>query len=171
MAMKSILKTISLTLILLCCVYTGANAFQKSFAGKTQSSPYATIALLPGDSRSLDLEYDGLLWKTGVFNLALITAIIPDDEIHYLSIMFTPRGETGNDIGFFTFGGFIYTKERKVGFIQFLEPRLTYGSENVEYIINVYPAISTGVVFSAVIVEYFDFDYPFMLTLTATLSN
>ena len=171
MAMKFILKTIFIALIICCCVQTGANAFQKAFTGKTQSSRYATIALLPGDSRSLDLEYDGLLWETGVFNLSFITAIIPDDEIHYLSIMFTPRGEAGNDIGFFTLGGFIYTKERKVGFIQFLEPRLTYGSENVDYIINVYPAISTGVIFSAVIVEYFDFDYPFRLTLTATLSN
>jgi hypothetical protein len=171
MAMKSTLKTIVIALIIFCCVQTGENALQKAFALEAQSSRYAAIALLPGDSRSLDLEYDGLLWKTGVFNLSFITAIIPDDEIHYLSITFTPRGEAGNDIGFFTVGGFIYTKERKVGFIQFLEPRLSYGTENVEYISNVYPAISTGVVFSAVIVEYFDFDYPFKLTLTATLSN
>jgi len=166
--MKSILKTILIALIIFCCAQTGANTVQEAFALETQGT---AITLLPGDSRSLDLEYDGLLRKTGVFNLSFITAIIPDDEIHYLSITFTPRGEAGNDIGFFTFGGFIYTKERKVGFIQFLEPRLSYGTENVEYIINVYPAISTGVVFSAVIVEYFDFDYPFKLTLTATLSN
>jgi len=169
--MKSILKRVFIALIIFCCIQTGENVLQEAFALETQSSRYATIALLPGDSRSLDLEYDGLLWKTGVFNLSFITAIIPDDEIHYLGITFTPRGEAGNDIGFFTVGGFIYTKERKVGFIQFLEPRLSYGTENVEYISNVYPAISTGVVFSAVIVEYFDFDYPFKLTLTATLSN
>jgi hypothetical protein len=164
-------KTLFITLIALFCVQIGENAFQEACAFETQSSRYATIALVPGDSRSLDLEYDGLLWKTGVFNLASITAIIPDDEIHYLSITFTPRGAAGAEIGFFTTGVFTYGKEGKFKFLQFLEPRLSYGAENVEYIIDVYPAISTGVVFSAVIVEYFDFDYPFRLTLTATLSK
>jgi hypothetical protein len=169
--MKSILKTIFIALIICCCVQTGANAFQKAFTGKTQSNPYATITLLPGDSRSIDIEYDGMLWKSGVFNLSFITAAIPDDEIHYLSITFTPQGEAGAEIGVFTTGAFIYGKEGKFKFLKFLEPRLSYGAEDVQYIIDVYPAISTGVVFSAVIVEYFDFDYPFKLTLTATLSN
>jgi hypothetical protein len=169
--MKSIVKTVLITLIIFCCMQTGKIALQEVFALEAQSSRSAAIALMPGDSRSLDLEYDGMLWKSGVFNLSFITAVIPDDEIHYLSITFTPQGEAGAEIGFFTTGAFIYTNEGKVKFLTFLEPRLSYGTENVQYIINVYPAISTGVVFSAVIVEYFDFDFPFKLTLTATLSN
>ena len=169
--MKSILKKVFIALIICCCIQTGENVLQEAFALEAQSSRYAAITLLPGDSKSLDLEYDGLLWKTGVFNLSSITAVIPDNEIHYLDITFTPRGTAGTEIGFFTTGGFIYTNEGKVRFLTFLEPRLSYGAENVEYIINVYPTISTGVIFSAVVVEYFDFDYPFKLTLTATLSN
>jgi hypothetical protein len=31
--------------------------------------------------------------------------------------------------------------------------------------------VSAGIIFSAVLVEYQDFDFPFKMTLTATLSN
>jgi len=169
--MKASLKKFLLALIVCCCIPTGERAVQEASAVQIQNSRYASVALMPGDSRSIELEYDGLLWKTGVFNLCFITAIIPDEEIHYLSITFTPQSEAGAEIGFFTLGAFIYGKEGAFRFNQFLEPRLSYGSENIEYIINVYPAVSMGVVFSAVAVEYFDFDYPLKLTLTATLSN
>ncbi len=146
-------------------------SYGEAAALRLQSSRYAAVALMPGDSRSIDVEYDGLLWKTGVFNLCSITALIPDEEIHYLSITFTPQCEAGAEIGFFTLGGFIYGTAGSFKFNQFLEPRLSYGSENIEYIITVYPAVSIGIVFSAVAIEYFDFDYPFKLTLTATLSK
>jgi hypothetical protein len=168
--MKPTLKTVLITLIILCCSQIGTGTIREAAALETQSNTSA-IALMPGDTRSLDIEYDGMFWKSGVFNLSFITAAIPDDEIHYLSITFTPQESAGAEIGFFTTGAFLYGKEGKLKFLQFLEPRLSYGSENVQYIINVYPAISTGVVFSAVIVEYFDFEYPFKLTLTATLST
>jgi len=134
-------------------------------------TPFASMVLLPGDSRSVEMEYDDVLWSDGSSNVTLISAIIPDNEIHFLRINFTPRDESAADIGYFTTGSFIYTNQGNLGFLQFLEPRITYGTETSSYIIDIYPAASAGIVFSAVILEYQDFDFPFKMTLTVTLSN
>jgi len=134
---------------------------------------FGTMVLLPGDSKSIELEYQGVLWRDGSFNMAFVSTVIPDNQIHFLRINLTPRIDRAADIGYFSAGGFIYTNttEAKSGFLQFLEPRLTYGTDTVSYTIDVYPTVSAGVVFSAVMIEYQDFDFPFKMTLTATLSN
>jgi hypothetical protein len=137
----------------------------------TAAATVTNVVLLPGDSRTVELEYWDTIWWDGSCNVAIISAIIPDNEIHYLRVSFTPRDERAADIGYFTTGSFIYTNQTTTGLLQFLEPRLTYGAEATSYIIDVYPSVSAGIVFSAVILEYQDFDFPFKMTLTATLSN
>jgi len=160
---------LSITFLFLFLAAAGARdaASQPGTAG----TPFATIVLLPGDSRSVEMEYDDVFWSDGSSNVTIISAVIPDAEIHFLRINLTPREDRGADLGYFTAGGFIYTNEGRVAFLQFLEPRLTYGAETTSYIIDVYPAVSAGMIFSAVIMEYQDFDFPFRMTLTATLSN
>lgn len=158
---------ITLSFILLSASGAQAAAPRPGIAG----TPFASMVLLPGDSRSVEMEYDDVLWSDGSSNVTLISAIIPDNEIHFLRVNFTPRDDSAADIGYFTTGSFIYTNQEKFGFLQFLEPRLTYGTETTSYIIDVYPAASAGIVFSAVILEYQDFDFPFKMTLTVTLSN
>ena len=140
--------------------------------GLTEAT-YGTMVLLPGDSKSIELEYQGVLWQDGSFNMTFISAVIPDNQTHSLNINLTPSMDSAANIGYFSTGGFIYTNtsEGKSGFLQFLQPQLTYGTDTVSYTINVYPTVSAGVVFSAVVVEYQDFDFPFKMTLTATLSN
>ena len=164
---KKTILYITLSFILLSAAGARAATPRPGLAG----TPVASLVLLPGDSRSVELEYDDVLWKYGSFNMTIISAIIPDNQIHYLRINLTPRGDGGADLSYFSIGGFIYTNAEATGFLQFLEPRLTYGGEATSYIIDVYPAVSAGIIFSAVLVEYQDFDFPFKMTLTATLSN
>jgi hypothetical protein len=166
MQYKTVLRV---TLLILILAASGAQAATPRPG--TAAATVSNLVLLPGDSRSVELEYGGVLWRDGSCNIAIISAVIPDNEIHFLRINFTPRDERAADIGYFTTGGFIYTSQSSTGFLQFLEPRLTYGAETTSYIIDVYPAVSAGIVFSAVILEYQDFDFPFKMTLTVTLSN
>ena len=171
--MKSYLKTVtSVVLCALIAIPSLSGAAAQGKIGRAQEDvPVAGIVLLPGDSKSVEIEYDGDLLDSGCFNVSFMSALIPDDQIHRLSINLTPRGDTGTEIGYATLGAFIYWKDSTVNFLEFLEPRLSYGSESVGYIIDVYPAVSIGVLLSAVVIEYEHFDYPFKVTMTLTLSN
>lgn len=168
MKYKTILR-LALLVIFLMSSAAQAEVPRPGLAGAT----FATMVLLPGDSKSVEMEYEYVLFRDGSFNMTFISAVIPDNQIHFLRINLTPRIDRAADIGYFSAGGFVYTNtsEGKSGFLQFLEPRLTYGTDTVSYTIDVYPTVSVGVVFSAVMVEYQDFDFPFKMTLTATLSN
>jgi hypothetical protein len=168
MKYKTILR-LALLVIFLMSSAAQAEVPRPGLAGAT----FATMVLLPGDSKSIEMEYQGVLWRDGSFNMAFVSMVIPDNQIHFLRINLTPRIGRAADIGYFSAGSFIYTNtsQGKSGFLQFLEPRLTYGTDTVSYTIDVYPTVSAGVVFSAVLIEYQDFDFPFKVTLTATLSN
>jgi hypothetical protein len=168
MKYKTFLRA-ALLIILLFASAAQAEVPRPGLAGAT----FAAMVLLPGDSKSVEMEYEDVLLRDGSFNMTFISAVIPDNQIHFLRINLTPRIDRAADIGYFSAGGFIYTNTSagKSGFLQFLEPRLTYGTDTVSYIIDVYPTASVGVVFSAVMIEYQDFDFPFKMTMTATLSK
>ena len=169
MKYKTFLRAALLIILLLCTSIAQAEVPRPGLAEAT----FGTMVLLPGDSKSIEIEYQGVLWRDGSFNMAFVSTVIPDNQIHFLRINLTPRIDRAADIGYFSAGGFIYTNTSagKSGFLQFLEPRLTYGTDTVSYIIDVYPTVSVGIVFSAVMIEYQDFDFPFKMTMTATLSK
>jgi hypothetical protein len=170
--MKHTIKSLSIiTLAALLLCSSGSDATEHRGTISIHDVPFGTIFLLPGDSKSIEFEYDGLLWESAAYNIFVISAAISDNQIHKLSVNLTPRGDMGTDIGYFTAGSFIFGKDGFFKFLGFLEPRFAYGSEPVSYIIDAYPAISIGILFSAVVVEYAYFDFPFKMTLTVTLSN
>lgn len=136
-----------------------------------QSVPLDIIVLYPGDSRSIEFEYDDVFYEPESYHVALIYASAPDNEIHQLTINLTPVGDLGSEIAYFTFGAFIRLSGGTLNLFEFLEPKYTYGYKGVTYTIDVNPAISVGFLFSALMAEYRDFDFPLEMTMTLTLAN
>lgn len=134
-------------------------------------SPLDVIVLFPGDSRSIEFEFDNTFWDPESFHVALIFAMSPDNQIHQLSINLTPVGDVGSEIAYFTWGAFIFFPVSVNGLLEFLEPKFTYGHKHVSYIVDVNPSVSMGFIFSAAMVEYSYFDFPLNMTMTLTLSN
>ena len=133
--------------------------------------PLDMIVMLPGDSRSVEFEYDDVLFNPDSFHVALIAAVVPDYEIHQLTINITPVGDVGSEIAYFTWGAFVCFTGEVFEFFEILEPKFTYGFKNVNYIVDVNPFISAGFIFSAAMVEYSHFEFPLNMTMTVTLSN
>ena len=129
------------------------------------------IVMLPGDSRSIEFEYDDTFWDPDSYHVALIAAVSPDYEIHQLTINITPVGDVGSEIAYFTWGAFVCFTGGVFDFYEILQPKFTYGFEDVTYIVDVNPFMSIGFLFSAVMVEYSHFEFPLNMTMTPTLSN
>jgi hypothetical protein len=170
--MKHPIKLLLLLLAGFLLVSSACNASDNPGAISAHAaSPFGSIFLLPGDSKSIDLSYDGLLLESASYNICLVNAAIADDQIHQMRVDFTPREDAGASIGYFTIGAFFYARDGQFKFLEFLEPRLSYGSQPASYNVDAYPAISLGFIFSAVVIEYQDFNFPFSMTLTVTLSK
>ncbi len=128
------------------------------------------VVLSPGDSRSLEFEYNGTFGEPGSFHFALVTAMLPDEEIRQLTVTITPTGEVGSAIGYFTWG--IFANLTSAGnMFETLEPKFTYGFKHVSYSMDVNPTTTTGFVFSTALVEYEHFDFPLEMSMILTLSN
>jgi len=105
------------------------------------------------------------------YHVALIYATAPDNEIHQLTINLTPLGEQGSEVAYFTFGAFLCLSAGSFDLFELLEPKYTYGYKGVTYTIDVNPALSVGFLFSALMAEYRNFDFPLEMTMTLTLAN
>ena len=135
-------------------------------------SPFESVFLLPGDSRSLEFEYNDTFQESGSGHLALITALSPDHEIHQLIINISPVGDVGPEVGYFTWGALlVFSGDIIRNSIEFMAPKFTYGFKSVTYVIDVNPVMSIGFLFSTALVEYSHFDFPLNMTMTLTLSN
>ncbi len=132
------------------------------------------IILYPGESQSINFEYNGLFWDNFAFHMALVASFAFDEEVHTLSVNITPMGDDGSEFTYFT-TGFFYGAP--ISF-EILAPRFPSGYEDVNYTVDMNP-FSLGFIVSAVINEYpndnqhdgDDFDYPIDMTMTLTLSN
>jgi hypothetical protein len=136
-----------------------------------QDWPLDMIVMLPGDSRSVEFEYDDTFLDPDSFHVALIAAVVPDYEIHQLTINITPVGDVGSEIAYFTWGAFVCFTGEVFDFFEILEPKFTYGFKHVTYIVDVNPFMYIGFLFSAAMVEYSHFEFPLNMTMTLTLSN
>jgi hypothetical protein len=129
------------------------------------------LVLFPGDARSIELEYDDTLGNPDSYHVALIAAMAPDQEIHQLTINLSPRGDVGPEIGYFSWGIFFSFTGGIFDFIEVLDPKFTYGFNSVNYIVDVNPYVSLGLLFSAATTKFSHFDFPLEMTMTLTLSN
>jgi hypothetical protein len=127
------------------------------------------VLLMPGDSRSIEFEYNGSLFETGSYHMAMITAVVDDGEIHQLTIQIYPKGDMGSETAYFTWGMFMNPKAGALGGFKMLDPRYTYVYKDVRYVVNVNPSMTTGFLFSAVGPEYSHFDFPLEMTMTLTV--
>jgi len=130
-----------------------------------------TIILFPGDARSIEFEYNDTLGNPDSYHVALIAAMAPDQEIHQLTINLSPRGDVGPEIGYFSWGIFFSYTGGVFDFVEMLDPKFTYGFNSVNYLVDVNPYVSIGMLFSAASVEFSHFDFPLEMTMTLTLSN
>jgi len=135
------------------------------------SAPLDVVTLYPGDSRSIEFEYDDVFYEPESYHVALIYATAPDNEIHQLTINLTPLGDLGSEVAYFTFGAFMCLSAGTFDLFELLEPKYTYGHKGVTYTIDVNPAVSVGFLFSALMAEYRNFDFPLEMTMTLTLAN
>lgn len=140
-------------------------------AQATQDSPVEMIVLSPGDARSLEFEFDNTLGQSNSANLALIAATAPDQEIHQLAINISPKGDVGAEISYFTWGIFFSFTGGVFDFIEMLDPKYTYGFNTVNYVVDINPYVSFGLVFSTAAAVFSSFDFPLEMTMTLTLSN
>ena len=148
------------------------NASGETSVYPTYDSPYESVILLPGDSRSLEFEYNDTFPQNGSAHLALITALSPDQKIHQLVITITPVGDVGPEVAYFTWGAFlVFSGDITTNFIEFMEPKFTYAFTSATYIVEVNPVMTTGFLFSTALVEFSHFDFPLNMTMTLTLSN
>jgi hypothetical protein len=147
-------------------VHTGS-----AFAQVAHDAPIEMIVLSPGDARSVEYEFDNTLGQPDSYNVALIAALAPDQEIHQLAINITPRGDMGPEVAYFTWGIFFSFTGGIFDFVEMLDPKYTYGFNTVNYDVDINPYLSFGLIFSAATTVFSSFDFPLEMTLTLTLSN
>jgi len=101
-----------------------------------------SVVLFPGDSRSIEFEYNDTLGSPDSYHVALIAAMAPDQEIDQLTINLSPRGDVGPEIGYFTWGIFFSFTGCVFDFVEMLDPKFTYGFNSVNYLVDVNPYMS-----------------------------
>jgi hypothetical protein len=170
---KSLIRLIpSLILILFLTLFNQNIARAQSLADNGIGIDF--IVLYPGESRSINFEYNGLFWDNFAFHLAMVTTIPLDEELHTLSVNITPMGNDGTEFSYFS-SGFFYGPLLS---LEILAPRFPSGYEDVNYTVELNP-FSVGFIFSTVLIDYpsdsqhdgDDFSYPIDMTMTLTLSN
>ena len=142
-----------------------------SLAQSTPDAKLDMIVLQPGDSRSIEFEFDDTIGNPDSYHVALISATAPDQEIHQLAVNISPRGDVGPEIAYFTWGIFFCFTGGVFDFIEMLDPKFTYGFNNVNYVVDVNPYMSLGLIFSSATSEFSHFEFPLEMTMTLTLSN
>lgn len=152
--------------VLACLLLAGGGAFSRAVAARAGSVD--TVVLFPGDARTFDFDLDGTVVEGRGSHLTLIVAVAPDREIHRLTLTVAPRGDTGPGIGYFTSGVMLSFSG---GFVEFIEPKFTYGFESVTYVLDVNPYASLGFLYTGAMVEFSHFDFPLEMGITTTLSN
>ncbi len=135
-------------------------------------SPVDVVTLSPGDSRSLEYEFNGTLSEgdPSSYHFAMITAFAPDQEIHQLTITISPLGDVGSEIQYFSGGLFLSFSSGLITNIEIMEPKFTYGFNHATYIVDVNPTLTTGFLFTGATFEFAHFDFPLEMTMTLTLS-
>ena len=143
----------------------------RALAQTSPDSLLDVIILSPGDSRSIEFEFDNTIGNPDSYHVALISAVSPDKEIHQLAVNISPRGDVGPEVAYFTWGIFFSFTGGVFDFIEMLDPKFTYGFNNVNYIVDTNPSMSVGLVFSTLTTVFSHFDFPLKMTMTLTLSN
>jgi len=164
---KQIITSIYLTIFIVA-------AFMSCGLAAAQTSPDAKVdvlVLLPGDSRSIAYEFDDTMGSPEGYHVALISAAAPDREIHQLAINISPLGDVAPQVAYFSWGIFFSFTGGVFDFIEMLDPTFTYGFNSVNYIVDINPYMSIGIIYSAAVSEFSGFDFPLEMTMTATLSN
>lgn len=146
-------------------------AVTDGYAQTAHDTPLDMLVLFPGDARSIEFAYDDVLSSPEGWHVALIAAFAPDQEIHQLAINLAPRGDVGPELGYFTWGIFFNITGGIFDFIEVLDPKFTYGFAGVNYLVNINPYISVGMLFSAATTKFSHVDFPVEMTMTLTLSN
>ncbi len=125
------------------------------------------VVLSPGDSRSLEYQFDGIFWDPDSYHMILVAALA-DNEIHKLTITISPVGDVGTELAYFTSGFFL---SFPANLPDLLSPGFKYGHEYVHYSVDINPNITFGIIFTAAVLEQSDIDFPVDMTATLTLSE
>jgi len=149
-----------------CCVLTASELSAQT----THDAPLLVLALFPGDARSVDFSFDNDFAGRESVLVALIAAVVPDQEIHQLTITLSPRGDVGPELGYATGGLFINLNGGAFNILEVLDPKFTYGFDMVRYIVNVNPYVSLGMLIASATTSFSAVDFPVAMTMTAALS-
>lgn len=154
-----------IALSMLCVLLAGATVHAQ------ESPDVRWLTLVPGDSRSLELEFDGHRDELQMQFLVLFGALIFDAETHQLTVSCWFRGDQGPEFTYRTSGLILTIGGGLLGLVDVLEPRTTYSYDSVSYFAEINPPVSLGGI-AISLDEHFDsFDPPYFMTCTVTLSQ